>query len=455
MDTALTREQVLALAPDDASAKAAGGLTAAAKWVSVGADADAVWGECKGSGAKPYQAQAEFVTLATRCSCPSRKFPCKHGLALLLMYVQSASSFAGAARPAWVDEWLSSRKDRAVKKEKAVETAAAKVAADPAAAAASAAKREETRWKRIEAGTTELSRWIADQFRRGLASFGAEQRRDGQAMAARMVDAQAPGLSALLLDAIDALNGGLDRQQEAIEQLGLLQLAHEGVTRRAALSPARLADVRTALGWAYDKDDVAATGDAVADRWLVLGLCQFERDDRLHERRVWLRGRDTGRYALLLDYAYGGRGWEGVWTAGATYATTLRYFPGSAPLRALAAVTQTAATQAAAIEPDADPDVHTAIDTASHAFAANPWLPCVPLVVAQSTPARHDDAWWLHTGAGDVRLALGDESAWSLLAFGGGRPLSVMGEWDGRRLRPLAAWSQTAPQQRWSAEGAA
>jgi hypothetical protein len=449
MDTALTREQVLSLAPDDASAKAAGGLTGAAKWVSFGADNDAIWGECKGSGAKPYQAQAERATLATRCSCPSRKFPCKHGLALLLMYVQSASAFAGAARPAWVDEWLSSRKDRAAKKEKAVETAAAKVAADPAAAAASAAKREEGRWKRIEAGTTELSRWIADQFRRGLASFGDEQRRDARAMAARMVDAQAPGLSVLLLDAIEALNGGPDRQHEAIEQFGLLQLAHEGVMRRATLSPARLADVRTALGWVFDKDDVAALGEAVADRWRVLGQCQFERDDRLHERRVWLRGLDTGRDALLLDYAYGGRGWEGAWTSGATYATTLRYFPGSAPLRALAAT-----AQAVAVDTVNDADVDRAVDAASHAFAANPWLPCVPLVLAGSTPARHDDAWRLHTGAGDVRLAIGDASAWSLLAFGGGQPLSVMGEWDGRRLRPLAAWAAQSPRQRWTAEDA-
>lgn len=449
MDSALTREQILALAPDDASAKAAGGLTGAAKWVSFGADDDAVWGECKGSGAKPYQAQAERSTLATRCSCPSRKFPCKHGLALLLMFAQNASAFAGQARPAWVDEWLASRKDRAAKKEKAVETAAQKVAADPAAAAASAAKRDQGRWKRIEGGTTELGRWIADQFRRGLASFGEEARRDGRAMAARMVDAQAPGLSALLLEAIEALNGGLDRQREAIELLGLLQLAVDGVARRAALSPARLADVRTALGWTFDKDDVAALGVAVDDRWLVLGQCQFERDDRLHERRVWLRGLDTGRHALILDYAYGGRGWEGVWTSGAVYAASLRYFPGSAPLRALATPAQPQA--AGAID---DPDVDAAIDTASLAFAANPWLPCVPLVLAGSTPLRHDDSWRLATSAGDVPLSIGDASAWSLLAFGGGQPVSVMGEWDGRRLRPLAAWSARTPQRRWSAEGA-
>ena len=448
MGTALTREQVLALAPDDASAKAAGGLTSESKWVTFGADDDAVWGECKGSGAKPYQTQAEMATLATRCSCPSRKFPCKHGLALLMMYVQAPSRFANA-RPTWVDEWLSSRQEKAVKKEKAAEAVQAKAAADPAAAAAGVAKREEARWKRIEAGTAELQRWIADQLRRGIAAFGAQEKQEGRAMAARMVDAQAPGLSAALANAIDALGAGIERQEEALEQLGLLQLIHDGVSRRATLPPARVADLRTAVGWAHDKDEVAALGEEVNDHWRVLAQAQFERDDRLHERHVWLHGRDTGRYALLLDYAFGGRGWEGNWASGATYAMTLRYFPSGAPQRALALKSTAVPAEAWPV-----PAANDAVDGASHAFAANPWLVCAPLWFGAATPMRHDEAWWLSTDAGALLLDIQDSSAWCLLAFGGGHALSVMGEWDGRRLKPLAAWQPAAPQVRWAAEDA-
>ena len=47
-----------------------------------------------------------------KCSCPSRKFPCKHGLALLLLQAQDASRFT-APQSALVREWLASRRERA------------------------------------------------------------------------------------------------------------------------------------------------------------------------------------------------------------------------------------------------------------------------------------------------------------------------------------------------------
>ena len=47
----LTSDQVLALAPDAASARAGAALATPRQWVQVGADGErAVWGECRGSG---------------------------------------------------------------------------------------------------------------------------------------------------------------------------------------------------------------------------------------------------------------------------------------------------------------------------------------------------------------------------------------------------------------------
>jgi predicted signal transduction protein with EAL and GGDEF domain len=84
----------------------------------LGASDAAVWGECQGSGSKPYQTQVDVSGAGPtfRCSCPSRKFPCKHGLALLLLQAQTPQTFT-AAEPAWVSEWRASRQERAEKKE--------------------------------------------------------------------------------------------------------------------------------------------------------------------------------------------------------------------------------------------------------------------------------------------------------------------------------------------------
>jgi hypothetical protein len=327
----LSTEAVLALAPDDASAKAAKGLLAPAKWPTLGFSDEAVWGECQGSGSKPYQTQVDLAGPVFRCSCPSRKFPCKHGLALMLLRAQSGASFTAAAPPPWVAEWLASRRDKAEKKEaRAAEPVAAP---DPAAAA----KRDAQRWKRIEAGVQELARWLDDQTQRGLAALGSEQQQAWGAMAARMVDAQAPGLGQRLTQAAELIGAGEGWPARLLDRLGRLQLIVDAVPRRESLSPATLADLRIALGWPQDREGLLADGERIGDHWLVLGQCTDERDAKLVERHVWLQGRASGRRALLLDYSHGGRGFETGWVSGSERAAVLCFYPGHASQRALVA----------------------------------------------------------------------------------------------------------------------
>jgi len=45
-----------------------------AKWVSKGANEQALWGECQGNGSKPYQTQIDLSNIAFKYSCTSRKF---------------------------------------------------------------------------------------------------------------------------------------------------------------------------------------------------------------------------------------------------------------------------------------------------------------------------------------------------------------------------------------------
>lgn len=317
----LTTEGVTALAPDEASAKAARGLMSPGKWPVLGANAAAAWGECQGSGAKPYQTQVDLAGPAFRCSCPSRKFPCKHGLALLLLKAQSPNLFQEAQPPAWVSQWLESRVEKAQKKEeRQIEKAAAPV--DPQAAA----KREALRWQRMEAATQELQRWLADQMTHGLGSLSADVLKTWHTMAARMVDAQAPGLGQRVREAAAGVQQGDDWPERTLARLGLMQLACDAMARRSSLSPALQAELRGVLGWPYDKADVLAAGERVTDRWTVLGIGLDERDDKLTERRVWLHGQQSGRRALLLDHAFGGRGFEQAWMAGTSLHATLAHF---------------------------------------------------------------------------------------------------------------------------------
>lgn len=427
----LTMEGVLALAPDDSSAKAARGLTSPAKWPLLGADERAAWGECQGSGSKPYQTQVDFNGPAFRCSCPSRKFPCKHGLALLMMRAQDGSLFKAAEAPAWVSEWLASRGEKAQKKEQRLAEKAAEPV-DPQAVE----KRESQRWQRIEGAAQELQRWLSDQLARGLGTLNPELLRGWHTMAARMVDAQAPGLGQRVRDAAEGVRQGEDWPEKTLQRLGLLHLACEALSRRSSLPAAVQADLRVVAGWPQDKAEVLAEGERITDRWTVLGVVHEERDAKLVERRVWLRGERSGRAAWLLDHAFGGRGFEQGFIAGTSVEAAVVFFPGAGGLRALV-VDPLGAPGAPAWPQAALPDEWQAI---AARIAACPWVSLHPLALAGATPWHQGDRLLAVVGDRALPLAIGDTDTWSLLAASGGHPLQLFGEWDGQALRPLTAW---------------
>jgi hypothetical protein len=462
----LSPDAVLALAPDDASAKAARGLTAPAKWPTLGHGGQAVWGECQGSGSKPYQTQVDLSGPAFRCSCPSRKFPCKHGLALLLMRAQDASAFKAGAPPDWVGEWLAARAEKAQKAGEREQRAAERVAeatpgdgapgaapTDGAAADAKAAgAREAQRWRRIEAGLTELERWLGDAVQRGLANLPPDAPDQWRRFAARMVDAQAAGLAGPVRECADLIHGGTGWPERLLARMGRLQLLVQAVRQRDRLSPGVQADLRATLGWPLDRDEVLARGERVMDAWTVLGQVTEEREHRLVERRVWLAGQASGRRALLLDFAAGGQGFDSAWLTGAALQATLAFFPSRVPLRALVAQRSDAVVQPAWPAPAPD-DEWQAL---AQRLAGHAWLPLAPLVLQGAVPhgtgtvaaaapsaapaAAAGTPWQATAGAASVPLALGDDDAWLLVAMAGGHPVTLAGEWDGQRLRPFTAW---------------
>ena len=448
----LTVEEVIALAPDDASAKAARGLVSPAKWPLLGVNEAAAWGECQGSGSRPYQTQVDLSGPAFRCSCPSRKFPCKHGLALLLLRVEHGGRFAGGEAPGWVAEWLASRGEKAQMKElQQAEKSAAP--ADPQAAA----RREGLRWKRIEGAAQDLQRFLADQAARGLGALDPAALKTWATMSARMVDAQAPGLGARLQQAGAGVRRDEHWPERTLQALGLLQLACDAFARRESLSPAQQADLRTLAGWPHDQAEVAATGERIADRWLVLGMTTEDRADKVTERRVWLHGTRSARMALLLDHAFAGRGFEQAWFPGSAVDATLAYFPGAGPLRALAVERGEASGPHEAgrhVHGDAGETSHEAPwRGVAERVAACPWTVLHPLLLRDVVVEVADGQPWLRRGDSAWPLQLADAELWRLLACTGGAPVALAAEWDGLVVRPLTAWAD-AERPAWIKEAA-
>src|ERR671926_1761167 len=185
-------EQIIALAPDAASAKAGRNLATASKWRNVGQNERALWGECQGSGAKPYQIVIDLNEPAFKCSCPSRKFPCKHALGLFLL-IANQSVTGNTTVPDWVGEWLLKRDQQLQRRSEGAKKAEEEPdEATLARRASQKAKRTLDREAKVVAGLKELELWLRDLLRHGLASAQTRSFDYWEQMAARLIDAQAP-----------------------------------------------------------------------------------------------------------------------------------------------------------------------------------------------------------------------------------------------------------------------
>jgi SWIM zinc finger len=207
---AISLEKIEAIAPDQSSLVAARKLVKPTGWSGLSCDnAGLSWGECQGSGSSPYRVVISETDAGYKCSCPSRKFPCKHSLALMWMRAEGKITFAGADAPEWVRDWVRRRKPasgastseekEAISLPKNLAEAGTEESIseiDPKAEARAAATRERSHRDRenaILAGLDDLDRWLADQVESGLASFAGHAGKSCRSIAQRLVDAKASG----------------------------------------------------------------------------------------------------------------------------------------------------------------------------------------------------------------------------------------------------------------------
>lgn len=432
-----TADQILALAPDAPSASAGQGLASLKKWASVGRSERAIWGLCQGSGKDPYQARVDLSEPAFKCSCPSRKFPCKHGLGLMLLFVKEAAAFKTQDEPGWVSDWIAGRADRAEKK---VEKA--KAAAEKPIDTEAQAKRTAQREARVADGIAGCRVWLDDLVRRGLAAAQVESGSTWERAAARMVDAQASGLAGFIRRIPEVIASGAGWETRTLDLLGRLHLLLCAGARLGEL-PADLAgDVRTALGWNQAKEETLASA-SIADRWVTLGQV-IEEEDRIRVRRTWLVGRKTARRALLLDFAAGLQPLEATAATGTEFDGELCFYPNRLPLRALTKSRSAGSSINADLGAAGDSTIEAGLARYAEALAANPWTPRWPLVLQSVRAVQNHDSWYLVDSA-DAALPLlpafvAGLPFWRLVSASGGRSMTVLAEWDGEHARPLSVW---------------
>ena len=451
-----TAETVLALAPDPASAKSGRDLAVRRKWTTLGVSqtgdgAPVLWGACQGSGKDPYLTRADTSEPAFKCTCPSRKFPCKHSLGLFLLFVQSPREFTTGTPPDWVAEWVESRSARAAKRSereaRAAESVGDDTPADPAQAekaAKQAAARVAERERRVATGIAELGLWLRDLVRQGVSTAATRPASSWETMAARLVDAQAPGAARLVRQMATIPASGDGWPERLLDRMARLHLLLEGYGRIDSLPPDLAADVRAGLGWTTAQETLLEL-EGVRDHWAIVGR-RLTEDDRLRVQRTWLWGKETRRGALLLHFAPAGavrsetKPIDPTFVPGTAFDGTVVFFPSAAPLRAIVKERTTAVHW----PPDIGyADVSDAVTSTASADARMPWLEGHPVLLREATPTSLTPAQVRDAAGRAMPLSTRFRDRWRLLAVSGGSPVPLFGEWDGEALTPLTVWGES------------
>ena len=292
----LTEEQILRLAPNEASVKAGKGLATPGKWILRECSDRCVWGLCQGSGKNPYQTAIDLNDIAFKCSCPSRKFPCKHGLGLLLLYARQPDLFQQAEESEWVKTWLAKRTEKAEKKEQ-------KAKSEKPVDEAAQAKRQEKRHQNVLNGISDLETWMKDILRNGLLNLPERAYTLFDNMARRMIDAQAPGLATRLKEIQEIDFSSENWRSELTDKLGKLYLLIRAYRNLERLSDEWRDEIRSQVGYTQPKETVLAN-EPVADSWLVL----HKRSQKINDINTdiyWFYGNRSGRFAKFLPVRIG------------------------------------------------------------------------------------------------------------------------------------------------------
>ncbi|MBO5353463.1 MAG: SWIM zinc finger family protein [Lachnospiraceae bacterium] len=201
----ITEQQIVAMAPNQSAVANAKKISQKGGFVRLECSADDTFylGECTGSGKNNYITSVDFLDAASpvcRCSCPSRQFPCKHGLALLFE-ISAKKSFGVCEIPEDIQKKRDKKQARAEKAEAGdsangltEEEAAKKKAASAKSAKAAKVKKIK---KQLE-GLELAEKLVTDLIKAGLGTMGGTTLKTYEQLSKQLGDYYLPGPQRLL-----------------------------------------------------------------------------------------------------------------------------------------------------------------------------------------------------------------------------------------------------------------
>lgn len=442
-----TPSEISALAPDVATENRARRLAQAPKWESLGRYEDCIWGYCKGAGigSMAYEVKIYLKGPELLCNCAQRQVHCKHALALLFLFAESAPLFRQKTPPKNILHWY--LKQQPQEQPKAT-TSSPLDQKELEKKRLAKAKRQAKKLAQMEAGMEELEQWLQDFSRQGFAQLPVQDKSFWEQLAQKMTDAKMSRLAYGLRETAQLLPYQSNWMDFLGQKIGELQLLLQSFKQREKLSPLQLEDLLDALGRVQRKKDIVAQNEPIEDQWLVLAQLEEIDAEGRNMRRVWLQGLQTGKNALLIDYSFGSRGFEQNYFLGQLLSAKLYYYPSAYPQRAILQEQQQSA-QKGPFQIQMAENWQAAQKQYAQALGKNPWLNYQLFLVQNLRLEQQADERFILLDQNGQFLPFQtkiEQSLWRILAYAAEADIHLIGEWQNGQFRPLSIFKQGQPQ---------
>jgi hypothetical protein len=393
-----------------------------------GSCAGVIWGQLRGLSDE-YKVVYLPETKQMRCSCWIFPKPCFHALALAQVWeLEGESAFESQeTAPDWTTALLAGKA-----------MTLAKIQENEAQKAISREKNYLERIERAFNGFDDLEQWLLDTMKRGLATAISENSNFYEDIAARMADNSMTGISRSLRLLKNIPTNDPAWSDKTLRFLGELYLAVRAFRNREQMSEDLIADLQNYIGINAKKEEALHGKDHISDAWAVIGVKETQVEDKLKARYTWLLGAKTNRFALILDYAYGGIEFSAALPSGSIFNANLAFYPSALPIRALLNS-----------EPKFLPKNIEKLpglanfEALSKCYAANlgvqPWIRAEPIILENVQPFAIKDTFYLiDLNQKQLTFNCAKEAAWKIMALSGGAEITVFGEWSGQVFWPIS-----------------
>ncbi len=290
----------------------------------------------------------------------------------------------------------------------------------------------------MQVGIGQLEVWLRDLIRIGLIQFDfSEESLSG--IASRLVDAKLGAIARRIRRLSTIERSDPQWFLQILNELSYFYLLVRSMRKLNELPADLLQTLYLKCGVNIKKADLPVE-KAISDIWIVVGI-EYQTEENLRSRYTWIMGRKSKRTALLLDFAFGRRGFETNYVVEKSYRGALIYFPGALPLRGY--LKHPDSVKSDRKYPGTFSTVDKFLYTYANALCKNPWIRDFPACLGNMSLIYANQKFRLVDLEGKV-LPISTDPAfiWPVFSVTAGAAFQLFGIWNGFNLRILSAQYQ-------------